>query len=388
MEKEVFAKRLVTLRKKKGYTQAELAEKLNVSNKTVSRWETAEGYPDISLLKPLSELLGVTCDELLSDEINYSNVTKYDIQTYLPFVITLVGVLVFYIFTKLNASVLLSFGIFIGILIFSFYFVIKHTDKKNLKKVTCWNLLMLYFPLVSFIGKIIQYCFLYAFLSDTPYSLLMGVDTPLNSMSFIENMLSLDDPGMFIKLFLLPYIIGFVVVLIIACILLYRFKHLYQISVSSIVENIRLIPKESENKLVKYSILSAIVTIVVLFGFWLWRYIRIQNITATVYGNDERYELGNFEMTVSKNIIQVVIFTLCMIQAGIVMKSRYRKIYLPCILALFLYCVIVTVYTSVEGLYFIQIPVLISIIGAIILCIIYTFSVLRLKHNIKEIDVE
>ncbi|MEF2783199.1 MAG: helix-turn-helix transcriptional regulator, partial [Clostridium sp.] len=50
MKKEVFAKRLVNLRKKKGYTQAELAEKLNVSNKTVSRWETAEGYPDISLL--------------------------------------------------------------------------------------------------------------------------------------------------------------------------------------------------------------------------------------------------------------------------------------------------------------------------------------------------
>ncbi len=97
MKKEVFAKRLVNLRKKKGYTQAELAEKLNVSNKTVSRWETAEGYPDISLLKPLSELLGVTCDELLSDELDYTQVTKYDIQSYLPFLISLVGVLVYYI---------------------------------------------------------------------------------------------------------------------------------------------------------------------------------------------------------------------------------------------------------------------------------------------------
>ncbi len=388
MKKEVFAKRLVTLRKKKGYTQAELAEKLNVSNKTVSRWETAEGYPDISLLKPLSELLGVTCDELLSDEINYSNVTKYDIQTYLPFVITLVGVLVFYIFTKLNVSAFLSFGIFIGILIFSFYFVIKHTDKKNLKKVTCWNLLMLYFPLVSFIGKIIQYCFVYAFLSDTPFSLLMGVDIPPDSMSFMENVLSMEDPVIFIKLFLLPYIIGFIVILIVACILLYRFKHLYQISVSSVVENIRLIPKESENKLVRYIIISAIITIAVLFGFWLWRYIRIQDIAATVYGNDERYELGDFEMTVSKNIIQVVTFILCMIQAGIVMKSRYRKMYLPCILALFLYCVIVTIYTSVEDLYYIQIPVLISVIGAIVLCILYIFTVIRLKHNMKETDVE
>lgn len=62
MNKEQFAEKIIRLRKKKGYTQAQLAELLNVSNKAVSRWETAEGYPDITLLKPLSEALGISCD--------------------------------------------------------------------------------------------------------------------------------------------------------------------------------------------------------------------------------------------------------------------------------------------------------------------------------------
>lgn len=47
-------------------TQAGLAEKLNVSHKTVSKWETAKGYPDISLLEPLAQALGVSITELFS----------------------------------------------------------------------------------------------------------------------------------------------------------------------------------------------------------------------------------------------------------------------------------------------------------------------------------
>jgi transcriptional regulator with XRE-family HTH domain len=53
-------------RKEKGMTQKELAEKLHISNKAVSRWETGAGFPDVSLLEPLSQALGVTVTELLS----------------------------------------------------------------------------------------------------------------------------------------------------------------------------------------------------------------------------------------------------------------------------------------------------------------------------------
>ena len=42
------------LREKQGLTQAELAEKIGVSSKTISKWETAKGLPDISLLQPLA----------------------------------------------------------------------------------------------------------------------------------------------------------------------------------------------------------------------------------------------------------------------------------------------------------------------------------------------
>ena len=48
------------LREKYHLTQAELAEKLNISDKTVSKWETAKGYPDISLLEPIAEVFGVS----------------------------------------------------------------------------------------------------------------------------------------------------------------------------------------------------------------------------------------------------------------------------------------------------------------------------------------
>ena len=54
------------LREKNRFTQAELAERLCVSDKAVSKWETGKGYPDISLLEPLAEALSVSVAELLS----------------------------------------------------------------------------------------------------------------------------------------------------------------------------------------------------------------------------------------------------------------------------------------------------------------------------------
>ena len=56
------------LRKEKGFTQKELAEKLSITDKAVSKWETGRSAPDISLLVPLSELLGVSVIEILNGE--------------------------------------------------------------------------------------------------------------------------------------------------------------------------------------------------------------------------------------------------------------------------------------------------------------------------------
>ena len=68
IDKKKFGAFVAQLRKEKGYTQKELAEQLFVSDKAVSKWETAVSIPDTTLLIPLSELLGVSVTELLMCE--------------------------------------------------------------------------------------------------------------------------------------------------------------------------------------------------------------------------------------------------------------------------------------------------------------------------------
>ena len=68
MEAEKFGKFIAALRKEKEITQAELAEKLHVTDKAVSRWERGLGYPDIHTLEPLADALGVTLTELMKCE--------------------------------------------------------------------------------------------------------------------------------------------------------------------------------------------------------------------------------------------------------------------------------------------------------------------------------
>ena len=64
------------LRERKNLTQAELAEKIGVSSKTVSKWETAKGLPDISLLQPLAQALGISVIELMNgQQIHNKNIS-------------------------------------------------------------------------------------------------------------------------------------------------------------------------------------------------------------------------------------------------------------------------------------------------------------------------
>ena len=56
------------LRESRGLTQAELADQIGVSSKTVSKWETGKGLPDISLLQPLAQALGISVIELMNGE--------------------------------------------------------------------------------------------------------------------------------------------------------------------------------------------------------------------------------------------------------------------------------------------------------------------------------
>ena len=66
--KSIIAENIVQLRKSKGMTQIELAEKLNYSDKAISKWERGESVPDISVLKTIADLFNVTVDYLITDD--------------------------------------------------------------------------------------------------------------------------------------------------------------------------------------------------------------------------------------------------------------------------------------------------------------------------------
>lgn len=78
-------KLIAELRKQQGLTQQQLADKLNLSNKTISKWESGSGSPDISNLPILADALGVSVDELLrgelskTDTVQNNDVSKNDV---------------------------------------------------------------------------------------------------------------------------------------------------------------------------------------------------------------------------------------------------------------------------------------------------------------------
>lgn len=65
---EKFGQFLAEIRKEKQMTQKELAEKLFVSDKTVSKWERGNSMPNVTLLIPIADVLGITVTELLKGE--------------------------------------------------------------------------------------------------------------------------------------------------------------------------------------------------------------------------------------------------------------------------------------------------------------------------------
>ena len=75
----LFNEKLKMLRKESGFTQEELAEKLNVSRQAITKWESGEGTPDIENLKLISNLFNTTIDNLIKEEknVNIENLNKF-----------------------------------------------------------------------------------------------------------------------------------------------------------------------------------------------------------------------------------------------------------------------------------------------------------------------
>ena len=68
MDQVKIGRFIKAMRKEKNLTQREVAERLSISEKTVSKWETGNGMPEVSLMMPLCELLNISVNELLSGE--------------------------------------------------------------------------------------------------------------------------------------------------------------------------------------------------------------------------------------------------------------------------------------------------------------------------------
>ena len=72
----ILADKIMTLRKKAGWSQEELAAQLNVSRQSVSKWEGAQSIPDMDKVVQMSRLFGVTTDFLLKDELEIEEHTQ------------------------------------------------------------------------------------------------------------------------------------------------------------------------------------------------------------------------------------------------------------------------------------------------------------------------
>ena len=121
MDPEKVGKFIYTLRTKNNMTQNELANKINVTNKAVSRWERGQGLPDISLLEPLSRNLNVSILELLNGQYieQNENAEKKDINILLE---TLLEINEKNNYTKLVTISIFTLFTFILIAIFYFSF--------------------------------------------------------------------------------------------------------------------------------------------------------------------------------------------------------------------------------------------------------------------------
>lgn len=84
MIKMILADKIINLRKKSGWSQEELAEKLNVSRQSISKWEGATSIPDLNKIIQLSQIFGVTTDYLLKDELEQEVFSGEDVEDTLP----------------------------------------------------------------------------------------------------------------------------------------------------------------------------------------------------------------------------------------------------------------------------------------------------------------
>ena len=107
----MFKEKLKELRRKKGLSQQELADKLDISRQSVYKWEQGISYPEITKLPELAKLFDVTVDDLLNDSIDLTVVKEEPIKK--EQVVNRRGMV--------DYLLMIPIGLFFGILLFMFY---------------------------------------------------------------------------------------------------------------------------------------------------------------------------------------------------------------------------------------------------------------------------
>lgn len=104
--KSVIAKNLIKYRKENGLTQQELADKLNYSDKSISKWERGEGVPDIYILKQIAELYNVTVNDIIGMEVKNNEPAPVVNKTKNHILITLMSIGLVWLVATITFSIL------------------------------------------------------------------------------------------------------------------------------------------------------------------------------------------------------------------------------------------------------------------------------------------
>ncbi len=177
----ILADKIVKLRKKFGWSQEELAEKMSVSRQSISKWESARSIPDLNKILMLSKIFGVSTDYLMKDEIEDVEETTEDIDTFLKKV-TLEEA-THYVQNKSEASKLISKGVLLCIysivpLLFLLALAEQNTFNLTSNIATAIGLILLFMILaigIVFLVRINYYSADFEKLEATHFELEYGV---------------------------------------------------------------------------------------------------------------------------------------------------------------------------------------------------------------------
>ncbi|MEE1161499.1 MAG: helix-turn-helix transcriptional regulator [Acutalibacteraceae bacterium] len=172
----IVSKNLSDLRKRNGLTQAELAEKLNYSDKAVSKWEKGESLPGVEVLYKLSKLYGVSLDFIVGEETVKTATApkarrKYNIITLLSVLAVWLLATVIYIFCKIFAEIKPWLA---------FCWAVPASFVVTLVFDVIWHRKKLFFLIVSLLMWSLLLCFCLQFLNYNIW-IILGIGVPLQA---------------------------------------------------------------------------------------------------------------------------------------------------------------------------------------------------------------